>query len=105
MEAFQCPYLGGAVELSDNRERHIQTDHSGLPLDVFNYIAGTLASPDLILRKRPTDGTIRFYRWYYDLNKYMVVVVVVDEATPRYWIVTAFVSHRIQRGETLWRRI
>lgn len=103
METFQCPYLGGAVELSDNREQHVRADHSGLPTDVFNYVAGTLASPDLVLRKRPTDNTIQFYRWYYDLNKYMVVVVVDDDA-PRYWIVTAYVSHRTQRGELLWQR-
>ena len=104
MEAFQCPYLGGTVELSDNRARHIKDDHSGFPIDLFNYIAGTLASPDLVLRKRPVDNTILFYRWYHGLNKYMVVIVVDDDA-PRYWIVTAYVSHRLQRGETLWQRI
>ena len=104
MESFQCPFLGGAVELSDDRDRHIQADHSGLPPDVFDYIAGTLASPDLIRRKFSSDNTIRFYRWYYDLDKYMVVIVV-DDSPPRYWVVTAFVSHRVQRGETLWQRI
>ena len=104
MEAFQCPYLGGAVELSDDRERHITNRHADLLPDLLEYVAGTLASPDTILRKRPTDGTIRFYRWYYDLDKYMVVIVV-DDSPPRYWIVTAFVSHGIQRGETLWQRI
>lgn len=103
MELFQCPYLGSVVELSDNRLQHIRTDHHGLPADLDTYIAGSLASPDLIIRKPQQDDAIQFYRWYYDLNKYMVVVVIVDTG-PRYWAVTAYAAHRTQRGERLWSR-
>ena len=103
METFQCPYLGGAVELTDERERHIRADHPELPPDAANYIAGALASPDLVMRKFRDDGTVHFYRWYYDRNKYMVVVVVVN-AVPRVWIVTAYFSNRVRRGEILWQR-
>ena len=103
MEFFQCPYLGSSVELSENREQHIRTEHHGLPFDLHTYIAGALGSPDLVIRKSQSDNTIQFYRWYYDLNKYMVVVVVLD-AGPRYWIVTAYATGRPQRGETLWQR-
>ena len=103
MKFFQCSYLGSSVELSENREQHIRTDHYGLPTELDTYIAGSLSSPDLIIRKPQPANTIQFYRWYYGLNKYMIVVVVVDTG-PRYWIVTAYVSHRTQRGETLWSR-
>ena len=103
METFQCPYLGRAVELTDERERHIRADHSELPPSLSGYIAGTLGSPDLITRKRPNDGTVHFYRWYYDLNEYMVVIVVVDPG-PRAWIITAHISNRVRRGEILWQR-
>ena len=103
MEAFQCPYLGGAVELSDDRERHITYRHADLLPDLLEYVAGTLASPDLILRKRPTDNDIQFYRWYYgNRNKYVVVVVVNDPG--RNWIIIAFPSDRAPRGELLWQR-
>ncbi len=103
MEAFQCPYLGGAVELSDDRERHITYRHADLLPYLLEYVAGTLASPDLILRKRPTDNDIQFYRWYYgNWNKYVVVVVVKDPG--RNWIITAFPSDRVPRGELLWQR-
>ena len=103
METFHCPYLGGIVELTDERERHIRAEHPELPLDASIYIAGALACPDLIMRKFRDDGTVHFYRWYYDLNKYMVAVVVVN-SDPRVWIVTAHFSNRVRRGETLWQR-
>lgn len=103
MELLRCPYLGTEVQLSDNRLRHIRTDHDGLPADLNTCIAGSLASPDLIIRKPQQADAIQFYRWYYDLNKYMVVVVIVDTG-PRYWVVTAYVAHRTQRGETVWSR-
>ena len=103
MELFQCLYLGGVVELAEERMRQIRTEHSELPPDLPNYIAGALASPDLIMRKRREDGAIHFYRWYYDLNKYMVVIVV-NNSGPRAWIVTAYISDRVRSGETLWQR-
>ncbi len=103
MESFQCPYLGGAVELSDDRIRHITNRHADLLPDLLEYVAGTLASPDLILRRRPTDNDIQFYRWYYgNWNKYIAVVVVNDPG--RNWIITAFPSDRAPRGELLWQR-
>ena len=103
METFHCPYLGGPVELSDDRERHIANRHGDLLPDHLEYISGTLASPDLVLRRRPTDNDIQFYRWYYgNWNKYMVVIVVSDPA--RNWIVTAYPSDRVRRGEVLWQR-
>ena len=103
METFHCPYLGGLVELNDERERHITYRHADLLPHLLEYVAGTLASPDLILRKRPTDRDIQFYRWYYgNWNKYIVVTVVSDPG--RNWIVTAFPADRVPRGELLWQR-
>ncbi|MDE2785041.1 MAG: hypothetical protein OXL37_00105 [Chloroflexota bacterium] len=102
MEAFQCPFLGGLVELNDERERHIAEKHSQLLPNRPDHIATTLADPDLILRKDPEDETILFYRWFYDLDKYVLVAVVNHPG--RDWIITAFVTRRLQRGEIIWQR-
>ena len=103
MEFFQCPYLGSSVELSENREQHIITKHSDLFPHHLDYIAGTLGSPDVVMCKVPDDGNLLFFRWYYgNWNKYVVVAVVMEP--DRKWVITAFPTHRLYRGEMLWRR-
>ena len=102
METFHWPYLDGLVELNNERGRHIAEKHPQLLPNRPEYIATTLADPDLILRKAADDDTILFYRWFYDLDKYAMVAVVNHPA--RDWIITAFVTRRLQRGETIWQR-
>ena len=102
METFHCPFLGGPVELNNERGRHIAEKHPQLLPNRPEYIATTLADPDLILPKAADDDTILFYRWFYDLDKYAMVAVVNHPA--RDWIITAFVTRRLQIGETIWQR-
>lgn len=102
METFHCSYLRDPVELNDERGRHIAEKHPQLLPNRPDYIAATLADPDLILRKTAGDDTIMFYRWFYDLDKYAMVAVVNHPG--RNWIITAFVTRRLQRGETIWQR-
>ena len=45
MEFFRCPYLGGLVELNEERERHVRENHSELLPDLYGHIAATLAEP------------------------------------------------------------
>ena len=103
METFPCPYLGGIVELTDERERHIVEKHSTLLPDRPDCIAAALSDPDLIRRAPPPDDSIRFCRWFYDLDKYTVVAVVRDPGV-RHWIVTAYITRRPPAGATLWQR-
>ena len=103
MELFQCPYLGGAVEFTDEREGHIRNRHPDLLPAHRRYIALTLADPDRV-QISPSDAKVRlFTRWYDDLSKYVIVAVVID-AGPRYWIITARIARRPARGETEWGR-
>ena len=45
-----CPYLGGDVELSEDRERHIAERHPDLLPEHRARLAPTLAEPDEIRR-------------------------------------------------------
>ena len=100
---FPCPYLGSNVELNDERMRHIREGHGELLANRLEYIAFALASPDRIQRKIPDDNSLQFCRWYNGLGKFVVVAVVSDPG-PRQWIVTAYVTHRLPGGETIWAR-
>ena len=107
MTKFPCPYLGGEVELSDERERHIAEHHPDLLPAHKDRIGDTLADPDQVRRSDRFGNARLFAKWYDDLLKGKhVVVVVVSEAQPRdrNWIVTAYVTGKIAEGDEEWKR-
>jgi len=106
MHIFQCPYLKGEVELSDERESHIAITHPDLLPQYLNQIEQTLAEPDEVRRSTRMNAARLFSRWFTDVRegKY-VVVVVVSEIAPatRNWIITAYMARRLARGEIEWK--
>ena len=100
---FPCPYLSSLVELNEERGRHIRRGHGELLPAHPDYIASALADPDQIQRKIPDDNSLQFCRWNNPLGKH-VVVAVVNDSGRRHWIVTAYVAHRLPKGEIIWTR-
>jgi len=102
-----CPYLGGEVELTDERESHIAEQHPDLLPAYRDKIAETLADPDQI-RRSPRFGSARlFARWFDDVRsgKHVVVVVVSDPApAARHWVITAYIARKLAGGITEWAR-
>ena len=107
MKTFACPYLGGEVELSDERESHIAEAHPELFPVYVDQISDTLRDPDQVRRSRRFANARLFSKWYDDLVKGKhLVVVVVSEAPPksRDWVVTAYITRRIPEGDVEWKR-
>ena len=52
MATFACPYLGGEVQLTEEREKHIAENHPDLLPEHRDKIAGTLADPDEVEAER-----------------------------------------------------
>jgi hypothetical protein len=107
MRAFPCPYLGGEVELTDEREAHIAYTHPDLLPEYLDQIRQTLADPDQVRRSTRMSTARLLDRWFEDIRqgKY-VVVVVVSEVVPkeRHWIITAYMTSRLAKGEVEWRK-
>jgi hypothetical protein len=104
---FVCPWLGAEVELTEERERHIEEEHQELLPAHRDKIAEALADPDTIARSRRADSGRLFSRWYTDLGRgrHVVVVVVRQASDPaRHWIVTAYMARRLPTGGIEWRR-
>ena len=104
---FECPYLNGHVELTDERERHIAEAHPDLLPGLGERLAQTLADPDRIRRSVRSSRTRLFSRRVIDVRggKHVVVVVVSDAAPGgRHWIITAYVARRLAEGRTEWNR-
>ena len=47
---FECPYVGGDVELTDEREAHILARHAELLPARVDRLAETLREPDAVYR-------------------------------------------------------
>src|SRR5688572_21372889 len=97
---FACLYLGGNVELTDEREGHILLRHSDLGGSYLILIRDSLQAPDSVHRSTGSSDALVFSRWYDQLRtgKYFRVVVVRDSEPPRDWIVTTHLSDSLPRG-------
>ena len=107
MTLFRCPYLGGEVELTEERERHIAEHHPDLLPAHRERIADTLADPDQVRRSARAANARLFARWFEDLRggRNVVVVVVGDvRGIGRHWMITAYIARRLAEGGIEWTR-
>jgi len=105
-DAFACPYLGGEVQLSREREAHIAERHPDLLPEHRDRIGTTLADPDQVRRSRRFGAAKLFSRWCSDVKggKHIVVVVVSLAEDGRHWIITAYIARKLAEGEVEWVR-
>lgn len=107
MVRFSCPYLGGDVECSENRENHIGQRHPELVSQLRQLLSGTLESPDQVRRSARMNSALLLSRWYTDLHggKHMVVAAM-NEAAPvrRSWILTAYAARKLNEEGVEWKK-
>ncbi len=98
MTLLSCPYLGGTVELTDERRQHILVKHPDLLPEHFDHLAKTVADPDQVRRDNRFPATRLLARWFDDLKggKFLIVAVVSDPPPDeeRHWIVIAYVARK-----------
>ncbi len=107
MELLPCPYLGGTVELTDERQQHILSKHPDFLPEYFNQLAQTVADPDEVRQDNRFPATRLFARWFTDVKggKFVVVAVVSDPPPQnRHWIVTAYIARKLAQGAIEWKR-
>lgn len=92
------------IRLTAERQQHLQTAHPEMT-EAISRIAETLTHPDQIVRST-TDTTVElFYRYYPSTavtSKFLCTVVKVlpDDN----FIITAYYTDTIKRGERLWEK-
>ena len=95
---------GRSIRLTDERSTHLYTAHPEMN-DQFPRIVATLAYPDQIVRSR-TDNTVElFYKHYPSTpvtSKFLCTVVKV--LPEDYFIITAYYTDTIKRGDVLWTK-
>jgi len=107
MAYFPCPYLGGEVELTEERDQHIAERHPELLPEYRDRLAETILDPDQIRRSARFGSARLFSRWYDDVRrgKHIVVVVVSQQGSAeRHWVITAYIARKLAEGEVEWNR-
>ena len=94
---------GNCVSLTNERRAHL-LEHPEM-IEQESKLAEILLEPDVVIRSQ-SDDTIRlFYRFYRRLvigDKYLCVVVKYMESSV--FIITAYFTDKIKRGEVLWKK-
>ena len=102
MQEFR-DYSGQVIRLTDERLEHIHT-HPRMA-SFLAEIPGTLADPERVVRSRSDPDVRLYYRFCQGTvlgDKYLCIVVksLFDDS----FIITAYVTDTIKRGEILWTR-
>jgi hypothetical protein len=101
-EYYPCPYLGGAiVEITNERYEHVLSSHADFANHYWERAGETIRNPDLAIMRQQDDGAIMPYRWYADIDKNVMVAIRTDPGG-RHWVVTAYMTRDVARGEWLW---
>jgi hypothetical protein len=105
MALLSCPFLGGDVELTQEREQHIRERHPDLLPAYREELKQTLADPDQVRRSTRLANARLFSRWFDNIRggKHLVVVVL-SEPSGRHWMVTAYLARKLAEGVAEWKR-
>lgn len=94
---------GRSLRLTEERREHIQTAHPELT-NLEDRLAPTIRVPDRIVQSRTDDTVELFYRYFETTpvtSKHLCAVV--KAATENPFIITAYFTDSIKRGEVLWK--
>ena len=92
------------IRLTDERQEHIEIDHPEMAGQI-DKIEEALLNPDQVVKSRTDPNVELFYR-HYDITpvteKYLCVIIKVLMGD--IFIITAYFTDTIKRGETLWEK-
>jgi len=94
-----------SIRLTDERRQHLESTHPEMKGQI-GRVGETLASPDKVVRSRTDLSVELFYKFYQSTpvtEKYLCVVVKSLERD--HFIITAYFTDSIKRGEVLWERM
>lgn len=92
------------IRLTDERKNHFETNHPEMENQI-EKIKETLLNPDIIVRSR-TDYQVELFYKHYPATpvteKYMCVVI--KSSNDDIFIITAYFTDSIKKGELIWQK-
>jgi hypothetical protein len=92
-----------SVELTEERWRHIIAEHP-IMSEHREKLPSVLADPDYVKRSKRDEAVLLYYRYFTDILDGKFLLVVVKKGAKRSFILTAYVTRSIMKGNTLWER-
>ncbi len=95
---------GRSIRLTSERHEHLELTHPEMA-GQFERITETLAQPDRIVRSQTDRAVDLFYKEYRSTpvsRKFLCVIV--KGATDDPFIITAYYTDTVKRGEILWEK-
>ena len=96
-------FWGNSVSLTEERRVHL-LEHPEMR-GQEDKLTETLLEPDMVIRSQSDDTVRLFHRFYQRLavgDKYLCVVVKYAEGGV--FIITAYFTDKVKRGEVLWKK-
>ncbi|MDY6839752.1 MAG: hypothetical protein SWH78_17480 [Thermodesulfobacteriota bacterium] len=92
------------LRMSDERREHVETDHPEM-WGQMDRVREALLDPDIVVRSRADLNVELYYRHYENTpvtEKYLCVVVKAGNSD--LFVITAYFTDTVKRGEVLWEK-
>lgn len=83
---------------------HIVEKHPELEDSYLQFIPEILENPDLVKRSVHDQKVLLFYKYYEKIYNGKYVCVVVKLHPDNNFIITAYITDRIKKGELIWKK-
>ena len=89
--------FGNRINLTEERWEHIVLRHPEIKM-AENALPEALKNPDIIVKSRYNESAKLYHKKYEDY--YIVVLADINKK----FIITAYTSHHIKKGEVEWKK-
>lgn len=96
-------YAGNDIRLTDERLAHIK-EHPEVSMH-DSKIAETLLIPDIVIKSKSDEEARLYYKYYAGLSigdKHLCVVVKFKQEDA--FVITAYFTDSVKKGDVLWRK-
>ena len=91
--------FGQLIRLTGERWQHIVERHPEVKEHLLK-IRSTIQKPDLIVQNQYNQVERYYHKYFKSLKNYLIVIIEYKKN----FIITAFISRKIKRGEQLWKK-
>jgi hypothetical protein len=103
MQIFRDNF-GRMIRLTDERFNHLESQHPEMA-NQRNNIADKLSNPERIIRSK-TDASVELFYKYYSSTPVSMkfLCIVVKQSKDDNFIITAYFTDSVKKGEVIWEK-
>jgi len=100
-------FLHRKIRITNERIDHIEAVHPEMSGQVDKIIE-TMTQPDWLIRSKTDLAVELFYRYYINTpvgDKYMCVVIKNQGNIDSIFMITAYYTDSVKKGEVIWKKV